>query len=155
VGKIINIKFYVVMFLLGISLGAVDHNLGYVTTHIAAANGDSIILHNNKSAVNPTFEQVQRFVEEDTTDKHVYSLDSYVCADYARDFHENAEKAGLSCRFIEINFEGRQTGHAIDCFYTTDQGVIYVEPETDEIINIKTGEWYGTAGVVKTINLID
>jgi hypothetical protein len=47
---------------------------------------------------------------------------------------------GYRCGFVYIEFG--DSAHAIACFNTTDSGLIYVEPQTDEIVTIAIGQQY-------------
>lgn len=91
----------------------------------------------------PTYEEVLDFVEYDTTDQNVYSAVSigYICAHFARDFNNNAEDEGIKCGIVYFyaNYYNDyyedyiDFGHAISCFNTIDEGVIYVDPQDDTL----------------------
>lgn len=88
---------------------------------------------------NPTYKEATTFIKTDKTDENLYSP-SYVCYDFTADFIENAEQIGYRCGFVYIEFS--ESAHAIACFNTTDQGLIYVEPQTDEIVSVEIGQQY-------------
>ena len=87
----------------------------------------------------PTYAEAIAFVNLDVTDENQYTTD-YVCYDFTADFNENATRSGYMCGFVYIEFVN--SAHAISCFNTTDQGLIYVEPQTDEIVTITIGQSY-------------
>ena len=87
----------------------------------------------------PTYDKVIAFVNLDTTDENDYNPD-YVCYDFTADFNENATQSGYRCGFVYIEFVN--SAHAIACFNTTDQGLIYVEPQNDEIVTLAIGQQY-------------
>jgi hypothetical protein len=76
--------------------------------------------------------------------------DPNICADFAERLHNNAEKAGIRCGYISLNFDTGE-GHALNVFETTDRGLIYVDDtgissygpsNCDKIVNVKNGEHY-------------
>jgi hypothetical protein len=47
---------------------------------------------------------------------------------------------GYLCGFVYVEFlEG---AHATVCFNTTDHGLIFIEPQDDEIVNLTIGQQY-------------
>ncbi len=87
----------------------------------------------------PTYQEAVVFINSDKTDENVYT-DDYVCHDFTADFDYNAAKAGYRCGFVYIEYS--DSAHAIACFNTTDNGIIYVEPQNDEIVTIAIGQLY-------------
>lgn len=57
--------------------------------NIAGADGSRIILHNNMSAKDPSYEELKTFLKADLTDSIPYDVDSFVCSDYAEAVHNN------------------------------------------------------------------
>lgn len=92
-----------------------------VGTGIYNTSDVPVILQNNKSAVNPTLSQALEFVYSDHTDRLEYNK-TFQCADFALAFHNNAEKSGLKCGYVLLNFPGKTTGHALNVFKLTDDG---------------------------------
>jgi len=86
----------------------------------------------------PTYSEALAFIQSDTTDQHTYTPD-YVCYDFTADF-KNAFQQGYRCGFVYIEFTN--SAHAIACFNTTDRGLIYVEPQNDEIVELTVGGTY-------------
>ncbi|UCC90693.1 MAG: hypothetical protein JSW24_00545 [Dehalococcoidia bacterium] len=89
---------------------------------------------------NPTFEEVISFLSEDKTDRNRYIEDEYVCSHFARDVSNNAETQGIRCAFVDIRFP--LSAHAIIAFDTTDQGMVYFDPITDERVRPIIGKQY-------------
>ncbi|MGC8935909.1 MAG: hypothetical protein ACP5KV_00890 [Candidatus Methanomethylicaceae archaeon] len=52
----------------------------------------------------------------------------------------NAFAAGYKCGFVYIKF--KDSAHAVVCFNTTNRGLIFVEPQYDQIVTLKIGESY-------------
>jgi len=88
----------------------------------------------------PTYKQVTKFLKEDRTDKKNYLEDIYVCSHFARDVCNNAENEELRCAFVEIRYP--DGGHALIAFNTIDEGLVYFEPQSDEIVTPVIGRRY-------------
>jgi hypothetical protein len=76
--------------------------------------------------------------------------DPNICADFAERLHNNAEKAGMRCGYISLNFDTGE-GHALNVFETTDRGLIYIDDtgtfgygpsNCDKIVDVQVGEDY-------------
>ena len=89
---------------------------------------------------NPTYQEALQFIESDQTDKNQYKEGKYTCADFAADFKSNALKASYRCGYVLVFLA--DWSHAINCFNTTDCGLIFVEPQEDEIVTLKIGQPY-------------
>jgi hypothetical protein len=94
----------------------------------------------------PTYAEAIAFVNSDRTNENEYT-DDYVCYDFTADFNTNAFQMGYRCGFVYIEFS--KTAHAITCFNTTDSGLIYIEPQTDEIVDVSVGQLYLDKVIVK------
>lgn len=93
----------------------------------------------------PTYAEAIEFINLDKTNQNDYTHD-YVCYDFTADFSANAVQAGYRCGFVYLIFV--DGAHAIACFNTIDQGLIYVEPQNDEVVTVEIGQQY--AGYVIT-----
>ncbi len=94
---------------------------------------------------NPTYAEALAFMKADKTDQNEYVLDEstgtgYVCSHFVRDVVNNAETAGYRGAFVEIRY--RESGHAIVAFETIDRGLIYFEPQYDELVEPVIGKKY-------------
>jgi peptidoglycan hydrolase CwlO-like protein len=87
----------------------------------------------------PTYDEAIDFINSDETDENEYTTD-YVCYDFTADFNSNAFQTGYRCGFVYIEFT--DSAHAIACFNTTDRGIIYLEPQNDEIVTLTIGQSY-------------
>jgi hypothetical protein len=85
-------------------------------------NGKVLTLTNYKKAANPTYNQLIKFLKKDKTDERDYT-DSYVCSDFARTLHNNAEKSGIRAGWVGV----RSVNHAFNVFETTDEGTVYID----------------------------
>jgi hypothetical protein len=91
--------------------------------YVADTTDTPIILKYNPECHDPTWTEVLKFLSADNTDAHPYYPDKYVCANYAAQFYENAQKGGLRCAYVVLN----GINHALNAFNTTDKGFIYVD----------------------------
>ena len=93
-------------------------------------DGKAIILDNQPDATNPTFDELIAFIKNDPTDTRDYIADgpnAYVCADFAEEVHNNAERNGIRAAWVGITFENTREGHAINVFETTDKGLVFID----------------------------
>jgi hypothetical protein len=88
----------------------------------------------------PTYSEALDFVADNQVDKKAYVYGSYTCVNFASDFKNDAFEAGYRCGLVYIEFP--DSAHDIICFETTDMGMIYIEPQTDEIVNVVIGQPY-------------
>ncbi len=92
---------------------------------------------------NPTYFEAQQLLASDKTDSHLYIIGSYTCANFAADLRSNALRAGYDCGIAFLYFPDN-TSHALNCFNTTDKGLVFVEPQTDKFVNVTVGKSYQT-----------
>lgn len=97
----------------------------------------------------PTYAEIMTFIRADKTNENVYDKDTYNCYDYTRDLCENAAKQGYRVGFVYLYF--KESAHALVCFNTTDRGLIYIEPQYDDIVNVDVGvQYWGNIPHVRT-----
>jgi len=116
------------------NLSTVETELEDTKAELSAIQADPFYLYN------PTFDQAIRFLSKDKTDLNKYREDEYVCSHFARDVNNNAESQGIRCAFVDIRFP--RSAHAIIAFETTDQGMVYFDPITDERVKPIIGKPY-------------
>lgn len=106
----------------------------------------------------PTYNEALKFLAQDQTDKNQYNEDTYYCFHFAADVKKNAFKVGYRCGLVYIEFTSG--AHAIVCFNTTDKGIIFIEPQTDEIVQVVVGKYYEpsefwiTGGTIKSYAIV-
>lgn len=103
---------------------------------------------------NPTYAEAMDFMATDRTDENEYQEGIYTCSDFATEFNNNAEAAGLRCAYIYIEYTG-DTGHSIAAFDTVDQGMIYIEPQFDKVVELWEGMHYSAENGFKEPNYED
>lgn len=87
----------------------------------------------------PTYKEMMSFIKEDDTDESEYLTGEYECTDFTTRLCNNAEEKGIRCAYVTIRFPGGN-GHAIVAFNTIDKGLIYIEPQYDDLVNIEIGK---------------
>ncbi len=101
----------------------------------------SLLSHQAAQTKNPTYFEVVRFVSGDSTDKNKYVDGLYTCYNFALDFRLRAQTAGYTCGFVVLYFPSGRS-HSLNCFNTTDRGLIFIEPQTDDVVSMIIGEPY-------------
>jgi len=88
----------------------------------------------------PTYTELLGFLSRDRTDTKPYITGSYVCSDFSADVNNNAEGEGIRCALVHLDYADEDTpGHAIVAFETTDRGLVFIEPQSDEIVEPVVG----------------
>jgi hypothetical protein len=82
---------------------------------------------------NPTFQELRDFILRDPTNRNEFIPNQYECRHFATEVDNNAEAEGLRCAFVLLCYDQGQ--HAVVAFDTTDQGLVYIEPQTDAVIH--------------------
>lgn len=140
------------------------------------ANGHRVLLVNNQNAVNPTFDELVRFLDVDKTETLEYIPGKFVCGDFAQLLHNRAEKQGIKAGWVHVEFTHDGIDHACNVFNTIDRGLVFVDAtgiypndeynNTDKIVEIKryesytpravhpSADWvYNTMGIVKNYKI--
>ena len=100
----------------------------------------------------PTYEEMMNFIASDQTNKNQYNS-SYVCWNFAADVINNAFEAGYRCGFV--NIELSNSGHAIVCFNTIGHGIVFIEPQNDNVVTLTIGQPYNAgSGFLPTSDTI-
>jgi hypothetical protein len=103
------------------------------------------------TARNPTWAQLSDFLLSDKTDRKAYVSGVYMCGDFARDVHNNAERAGIRAAYVAVELPGAY--HSLNAFKTTDRGVVFIDctgvgasqpgpSNCDKTVNVKLGRSY-------------
>lgn len=88
---------------------------------------------------NPSMLDVYEFIADDKTDENNYT-DEYECRHFAAELNKNAFVKGYLCYYVSLEFQ--EGAHSIVAFKTIDMGLIYVEPQNDDIIEPQIGNSY-------------
>lgn len=119
------------------------------------AMGNHPVLAENPYAHNPTYAELNNFLRTDDTVKNKYVMPYFTCADFAAELQNHAEQQGLRCGYASLKFCGKQSGHAIDVFQTTDKGPVYVDTTGGKTLisrGLKPGDSYANLGIISDIN---
>ena len=121
---------------------------GNCVTIMVGGDGHTIQMARSKYTKDPTYAKLTEFLKEDTTDKHKYIDNAFVCADYAENLQHNATKRGYTCGFVAITFADGDK-HACNVFNTTDKGLVYVDctnvngpRDSDCVVDVAQGKAY-------------
>jgi hypothetical protein len=88
----------------------------------------------------PSYQEMRESLARDKTNEREYVEGEYVCVHFAADVKANAAKEGIWAAYVDLEFPG--IGHAIVAFYTTDRGLVFIEPQLDKIANLVIGRSY-------------
>ena len=89
-----------------------------------------------------THQEVVAWLKKDATNTMPYDEITFNCVDYGAVVKNNAELDGIRCGFVYIENEVG-ISHIIVVFDTSDNGMVYVEPQFDWILpEIKVGMVY-------------
>ncbi len=87
----------------------------------------------------PTYADVLDFIASDLTDKNAILAPMDAQWDICNDVINNAANQHIRCAFVFINKVSGTTWGIIG-FNTTDKGMVYIEPRTDELVELRAGE---------------
>jgi hypothetical protein len=87
----------------------------------------------------PTYQEALQFISSDQTNTNQYN-ETYTCINFANDFVKDALNQGYRCGYVIVEFP--QENHAMVCFNTSDKGLIFIEPQNDELVTLTTGQPY-------------
>ena len=81
---------------------------------------------------NPSIAEMQTFLRNDPTELHPFIDGSYECKQFCVDLIRNARAKGYRAGYVTLS-NPLGDDHAIVCFDTTDEGVLFVEPQVDVV----------------------
>jgi len=91
------------------------------------AENNPVHLIRNRRAVDPTWEELVSFIQSDKTDSLDYIEGIRMCGGFAEEVFNNAELAEIKAAFVAVHFTGCDLAHALNAFYTTDRGLVYID----------------------------
>jgi len=89
----------------------------------------------------PSYQEMKDFLARDRISEREYAPGEYTCVDFAADVKANAAGEGIRCAYVVIEFRG-EGGHAIVAFDTTDEGLVFIEPQFDWEVELQVGKRY-------------
>jgi len=102
-------------------------------------NYDGLMAGHGYTIKDPSYRDLMRFLAEDDTDKLTYIEGEYECTEFATTLCNRAEDEGIRSGYVTISFPDGK-GHAIVAFNTIDKGLIYIEPQHDDLVEIVIGK---------------
>jgi hypothetical protein len=125
-----------------IQLDSVESQLGSVQSTLSDLQSNYERMTKGYAYVfnDPTYDQIEKFLETDKTDQNTYNIKTYNCQNFCADVITNAAKQGVRVAYVSIDF--KDSGHAIIAFNTLDRGLIYIEPQTDEEVDLTAGKYF-------------
>jgi hypothetical protein len=94
----------------------------------------------------PTYQEVKDFLASDTTNTKPYVVGTYVCENFSADVTANAQKIKIRAGCVQLVFP--VISHALIAFNTTDRGIVYFEPQTDEEVVLQIGKHYWSQCII-------
>jgi len=96
-----------------------------------------------KGLVNPSLEELRRFIIEDDTNTFKWRNYTFTCTEFTNTFVKRFRERGYYSCPSYIEFSNENGAHMIVAVNTTDYGLVYVEPQSDVIIyNLNVGDNY-------------
>jgi hypothetical protein len=89
----------------------------------------------------PSYQEMKGFLARDKTSEQEYEESEYTCVDFAADVKANAAKEEIRCVYVVIEYRGG-AGHSIVAFDTTDQSLVFIEPQFDWEVEPEIGKCY-------------
>jgi hypothetical protein len=96
---------------------------------------------------NPTRQETISFIMADRTSSKRYDEETFNCVHYSVEVKNNAESNGIKCAYVALNLSGEHN-HALVAFNTTDRGLLFIEPQSNEVVNLEVGKDYWAECVV-------
>jgi hypothetical protein len=89
-----------------------------------------------------TYDELVQFLKADKTDEKRFDEKSYPpynALDFSLDLKRNAEKENIYSQLVALSYESCRYDF-INAFRTTDEGVVLVSPQNDDIVTAEFGE---------------
>ncbi|MBT7082518.1 MAG: hypothetical protein HN929_13835 [Chloroflexi bacterium] len=106
------------------------------------ADDQPIILVENPEATDPTWGQLEIFLNNDATDEIEYDLDTFICGDFAETLHNNAEAAGIRAAYVPVRLNV-EPGHALNAFNVDGTTVFIDAIGGDKVAYMEIGKDFG------------
>lgn len=105
----------------------------------------------------PSYNQMITFIHTDRTDTHQYS-DTFTCVQFSNTLIDHAHQCGYQAYGVSIyptpietynlgiNLSNIPPSHMIVCFNTSDKGLYFVEPQSDDLFSKQSFEQLQSSG---------
>jgi len=121
---------------------------------LVKGNNEPIILVDNPTASNVSYQTLRDFLYNDTTDELPYiwafmtkdeSDVDFVCGDFAELLHNNAEESGIRTGLVYVELSGFEN-HVLNVFKTTDKGLVFIDDTGQFWLHAVTPLWTVSSG---------
>jgi hypothetical protein len=90
----------------------------------------------------PSYQELRDFLRQDDPNKP-YVIGEWECHDMSFELNKRAEDAGIRCALVlfHTTYAPRPDWqwHYVNAFKTKDQGIVYIEPATDQKVQVEIG----------------
>ncbi|MGB9853776.1 MAG: hypothetical protein ACPLRY_03095 [Candidatus Bathyarchaeales archaeon] len=93
--------------------------------------------------VKPTISELEQWLAEDKTDELNYTYPDFVCGDYAVMLHMHAKLKRWDMGVVAVlgSLGGSEFNHAFNAIIC-QEGLVYVEPQNDQVFHINSNPYY-------------
>jgi len=105
----------------------VEVHYGVQPPYVAGPIGVPIHLVQAEATADVTWHELMDFLRQDPTDRSPYIQDLYMCGAFAEALYNNAATAGIRTAWVSLDIRGRTIGHALNAFFTSDRGLVFVD----------------------------
>ncbi len=130
---------------LGGAIGGIYYATGSLPYYSADSPGT--ILPEDIEATT-TLIDVGHFLEVDKTEEIVYR-EGFNSVEFALLTARNAHWEGLPAEIVALVYEDEATGHMLLAFPTTEDGWVFVEPQSDRVVNPRPGALYNGKRILR------
>ena len=95
----------------------------------------------------PTHKEMWEFLAHDDTDANPHVVGEYECVDFSAQLINNAKANGIRAAYVHIR--AKEWAHALVAFETVDRGLIFIEPQTDDVKKVAVGASYWGRTIVE------
>ena len=100
---------------------------GVQPPYVTGPLGIPIQLAHTDEVDDVSWNELLEFLRQDPTDESLYIQDLYMCGTFAESLYNNAAAAGIRAAWVSLDIRGREIGHALNAFFTTDRGLVFVD----------------------------
>ena len=99
----------------------------------------------------PIRSEVEQFMAENAISQREFDVDSFTCVEFSYYTAVAAQRAGFQVAIVVLHFEPDYRSergelvmakHMVIAFATSDDGIVFIEPQTDKVIKPEVGHTY-------------
>ncbi len=105
----------------------VDVFYGVQPPYVTGPLGEPVNLVRVEGRRDVPWQELMDFLSQDPTDESPYVQDVYMCGGFSETLYNNAAAAGIRAAWVSLDIRGRAVGHALNAFFTTDRGLVFVD----------------------------